>query len=690
MVCFSFLCPDGGGLDPAGLRAATTGIRDISKGYRKLADIDLPHGAAQVLATLRKTILQLERLVEQAKSSTTEAVPFPLEGEQRQWVREFPQGGLLLRRQTCMASNGNGEWFAGLLFIGEKGLVFDAGYGSGEEGLYTGFLPWRVIQEVEGAAQANGGPARELRLAIQGTSTRLTSLHLQLSMPKHSEWLTEFWAVGVEGARPQRKLTGSIGNAVPQKGATATPLLEEEPKDAIGQHGERIVTIVHETASAERRLFMPPDPSRPPPSSPPEGAEPVWSTTIPDISLATVSQALLSDEWPITSLRKKLGCTDITISRWTGSQCVEGTQVRQAVFRMPLSKDVPWAVQRLLSFPSSSMVTMMYRLRETPEELTLVCQAHMQDMKIGEYMRGVEFVRFRPAASGGVRCCVFGEVVWVSELPWALSGVKLFVEKSFRDDTAADGKQLTDHLTDVLRSPPWSEAPGGQPTSSEAPPLQRQETTTFCSAAAEEAVFVPSPWGTSSAPASAAPTDAEPVWMQVLPGVSIEALRSAFEADDDWPMVGFWQKLQYTEITLSRWVESQHVPETRVRRARYRMPVPQDVPRSVAALMSIPKDSMATTAFRWRRTEEELTLVAEVLTEDVMFGPNFRVVDLTTFRGAPGGSGVECRKYVRVVWVEALPWSATPVKAIVEKKSISGGVDTGKQLADHLLEVFAS
>lgn len=653
MACFSFLCSDRCRLDAAALKTASAGLHDISTGYRKLADIDWPQGAAHVLATLRKTILELEGLVDQAKPLKTQALPHPMDYEQRRWEREYPEGGVLLRQQSCMASDGSGEWFAGVLCISDEGLVFDAGCDDDDGGFYTGFLPWQEIQAVENSTTSGSGVARDVRLALSGgPSVGLTSLQLQLSISKHSEWLKEFWLLyaeqGAQSGQQPPATSGAGGPADLPGEAEAFPTLSDE----------RGAFLAHDL---------------------PKDAEPMWTGTLDGVSFAAVRRAFVSDDWPMTSFLQKHKRFDMTMSRWAASKCVAGTQVRKATMRMGLPT-APWALQQVLNLPQDSRTTVVYRLTDSPEALTLTIQTRIHDVLMGDSFCIVEYLRFSEAPSGGLYCCKHAQVVWVKELSWSLRAAKGFVEVKCQDATKCTS--LMEHLSEVLLEPsaPSPAAAAG------APPLEREDTTTFRTAASEKEVFVDTS-GPSSLPASAAPAGEDPVWSDVLRGISMDAIGRAFESND-WPLVGVWQKQECTEIKLSRWVESSYVPGTLVRKVRYRMPLPQDLPWAIARMVNMPKESMLTSAFRWKRTEEELVLVSEVLTEEVMFGPNFRVIDITTFREAGGGGGVLCKKFINVVWVTDLPWSAKSIKEIIEKKSRQGGVDNGKLLAEHLLEVL--
>merc|ERR1719188_965766 len=95
---------------------------------------------------------------------------------------------------------------------------------------------------------------------------------------------------------------------------------------------------------------------------------------------------------------------------------------------MPLPKDVPSAVARLVSIPESTRVTTVLRLRVQGDEAVLLMQTVAHDAPFGENFRTQETFCFKPHPEGGVQMLKWGEVVWVQALSWTMGPVSKIIE----------------------------------------------------------------------------------------------------------------------------------------------------------------------------------------------------------------------------------------------------------------------
>jgi len=159
---------------------------------------------------------------------------------------------------------------------------------------------------------------------------------------------------------------------------------------------------------------------------------------------------------------------------------------------------------------------------------------------------------------------------------------------------------------------------------------------------------------------------------QRLEGLTLDAVEDALL--DDTVMQDYLEGYSKSyDISLSDWGTTPG--GVRVRRARFTMPVPQDVPAAIARLAAVPKTSRATLVMGFRRVgEEELLVQLQQVTHEVPQGEAFRVQEMVRFRPHREG-GLACSKWTVVKWVKALPWLMTPMKPITESKTAVGAKD---------------
>lgn len=155
----------------------------------------------------------------------------------------------------------------------------------------------------------------------------------------------------------------------------------------------------------------------------------------------------------------------------------------------------------------------------------------------------------------------------------------------------------------------------------------------------------------------------------------MEALRECLDKEE-WFMEGFQREVM--KIRDMRWepfLEATYKPGVKVRRCTYVMPLPQDLPRAVASIIGLPKESRMTTVYCLKITNDEITLVYQTHTHDVMYGDKFRAQDLHVWRPLADG-GVEYRKWSSAVWLDSLPWTHGVVKSAINAKTVQTGRET--------------
>jgi len=183
-------------------------------------------------------------------------------------------------------------------------------------------------------------------------------------------------------------------------------------------------------------------------------------------------------------------------------------------------------------------------------------------------------------------------------------------------------------------------------------------------------------------PVAVAPSDATDLIIdrQALPGVSVEQLRQAVAKDTVLKRY-LMEFSKATDVSTTKWFEAPDNNSVRFRRARFTMPVPQDVPAAIARLAAVPETSKATIVLGYCETgADELIVLIQQVTHDVPFGNTFRVHEVMVFRSAPGGGSV-FSKWTSVKWGDDLPWYASAIKPITESKTKAGSPAGGEAFA---------
>lgn len=182
------------------------------------------------------------------------------------------------------------------------------------------------------------------------------------------------------------------------------------------------------------------------------------------------------------------------------------------------------------------------------------------------------------------------------------------------------------------------------------------------------------------------PAEAIPVLQDRMTNVTIQDISILMNTDRNWPILSFLQEhLKLTDVQDSNWAPSQRIPGTQMRRLRFRMPVPTDVPQAVKRLVKLPDTTKVTFLARLGCSPDKVTLVQEVCSHDVPYGENFWVQDVMTFNNDPSG-GVILEKFTIIRWVTALPWYAAMLGPFIETKARDTSMKVGQKLVKYLEE----
>lgn len=475
---------------------AVDALRDITAGYRKLAQLALPPGAALVFASLRRDMMELESLIGQAQFAKTRPWMLPLPEEQDDWDAVYPDSGFLLRRQVCMASVGDEEWFLGGLFISDVGIVFDTGSTSDDSICFqTGFITWTNIVELE-----RPGPKTEMVLKLAGGAKKFSQLRLQLSIVDDVEWIEEFWKLRtsfcpagdiaipdehesiqlpLKTSRPKLMLSPGAGRgasppASPQKRQeslqrTPSILLQRRLSGCISRELKTPAVAVAVAAALandcgspkpqHRMLSMESSVSEAYAEAPqgrgavqvPEHEEPLCRDRLPAAALEGVFAALRREDCMLRVMRETRQAHDMAATPWSESRRSPGLWVRKASFTIPLPKDFPKAVTRLVALPDESNITAVFRVQQKGDMVSMTTQTCSHDVPYGENFRVHETVVFKSNPSGGIGIEKWVEIMWVAALPWTHGVLRGVIEKKAKADAAKDLGGLLSVLGDLAK-----------------------------------------------------------------------------------------------------------------------------------------------------------------------------------------------------------------------------------------------
>lgn len=183
------------------------------------------------------------------------------------------------------------------------------------------------------------------------------------------------------------------------------------------------------------------------------GQTPFYTELFPDATVNKVRKAMRAKPFFLERLfREHQKARDMQTSAWQEGTTVPGTFVRGLRFVMNLPNDLPAAVARLVKVPESSRVTVVVRLKESPEEVVMLYQTCTHDAPYGDNFRVQDTLSFSLDASGkGVRLSRWVEVAWVKDLPWGLGMIKGAVESSVKSKSAESQPEFVKLLLEAMQ-----------------------------------------------------------------------------------------------------------------------------------------------------------------------------------------------------------------------------------------------
>lgn len=448
---------------------AQEALDSLKASYEKLAALSLPAGGAGVLADLQKNIRELQGLIQGAKVPVSLPWSRPLPEDQEQYEAKCPEGGLLLRKEVCVAAEGHPaeEYAMGVIFISDRGILFEGGGGLSwrldQEVLDTGLVKWTDIMAIEHRGlegwENNLLPSfrhkrtrsvpRGMTLTIKGG--RITYLHLQLSISQDCDSIEETWRVcsGHTQVSP-----GALGDTEVDASFQFHSVAVNEGEmqsSALRASGPSPVEQVD--VAAERPRSMTVSFKNASEDLPDDGAaggtlvlEETW-TTVP---LQQIRMGLDADDWTMNRMiMEKLRPENFVSEPPVRSPTKPGLVFRRICFLLTLPQDVPRAVASLVGSPEKSNITQVIAYRASDDELSVVLQSITHDVPFGQDFRVQEMYSWKSLPTGGgVKFQCWSQVVWTTQLPWTHGILKSFIAKK----AAAESKECAQILSRIIQA----------------------------------------------------------------------------------------------------------------------------------------------------------------------------------------------------------------------------------------------
>ncbi|CAE7370738.1 unnamed protein product, partial [Symbiodinium necroappetens] len=140
------------------------------------------------------------------------------------------------------------------------------------------------------------------------------------------------------------------------------------------------------------------------------------------------------------------------------------------------------------------------------------------------------------------------------------------------------------------------------------------------------------------------------------------------------------------DIIGSKWDKASHEPHTCIRGFKYKVPIPDDVPHAVRAVLTLPPHATCKAFSRLKANEREVVLTLQFISEGVPFSENVRVqVTDAIVPAQVHGQGLVLRRWAVVMWMKEFPFTLRFLKNIVVSQVMDRSRKTAQILVDQLL-----
>jgi len=128
-------------------------------------------------------------------------------------------------------------------------------------------------------------------------------------------------------------------------------------------------------------------------------------------------------------------CYDMTLSPWQDISL--GVKVARAHYMQPIEQNIPGWLRRLAGVPAAAKATAIFQLGHNSDsnEVTMVHSTSIPKIMYGDRFRVRMTMTFKlNADSSTTHVEIFGEVIWIENLPLAFAPVKRVVEQTVRSE----------------------------------------------------------------------------------------------------------------------------------------------------------------------------------------------------------------------------------------------------------------
>jgi len=132
------------------------------------------------------------------------------------------------------------------------------------------------------------------------------------------------------------------------------------------------------------------------------------------------------------------------------------------------------------------------------------------------------------------------------------------------------------------------------------------------------------------------------------------------------------------DIEPGPWVDCPRSADATIQRTRYSLPLPADIPESIARLLGIGRAIPSSTVSRLAADGAEVVLQQITRTEGLLYSERMRVLNTHIFRQVD--SGVEWRTLTQIIWLRPLPWTHGFIARLIEHRVRSETQDQAPKL----------
>jgi len=144
----------------------------------------------------------------------------------------------------------------------------------------------------------------------------------------------------------------------------------------------------------------------------------------------------------ITYLRDSMGCEDISSTPWVPIRATSEAMMQRMRYEMPMSKDLPDAVTRIVNIPEMLKSTTVTCAALDGGVFTVVQDSCSQGvMYIDRFYVRLTHV-FADGGNGDVEWSEWCDIIWTEPLPWTYGIIRKIMEKTVKTEAKAQAPEF--------------------------------------------------------------------------------------------------------------------------------------------------------------------------------------------------------------------------------------------------------